>query len=569
MVYVAVAANLLPAALLFYFVHRFGVDVPLFDEWDCFVIPLQRLAQGTLQLSDLFAQQNNHRMLFPRLLTLANAALFHWNRIVEMYVTAVLLTLCAWILFRFVRSYWAHPLTPLLFVPIAWMLFSWRQWENLLWGIGTMFSLLVTGAVLAFCLLHRTRTSDRFASAAAVAAFVASFSQGGGLLVWPIGLAQLLLQRLRGGTDDRPGPGAFAVWTGAATLTGALFFFRYGGLRVPWPTGLAYMTRHPGVAVSYVATMIGSPLSDRNPIAESLGVVVMALGAWAVFRLRRANKELVAAAPLLAFLVLTLLAAVTACDYRMGLGLGQALSSRYCSLTMLGLVALYALLTRFALTERRPATLLASGGMATLLIVGAITNLVAWSRDSTGWFDSFALRAYALRNIDVVSDEAISPFLHPDPEVVRARTPFLRAHGYSLFHQTVPLGLPARYMGRNGGCTIDTINGMKGSIIDVHLRDSRRELQVAGWAVDAAAGQEASRVFVSFDDRIDFPALNGFARPDVASAFRNPNYGASGFISYVRTSLITNGEHALELKIVGHDGASYWTCGASRIHVAE
>lgn len=97
----AVAANLLPAALLFYFVHRFGVDVPFLDEWHAFVIPLQQFDQGTLGFSALLAQHNEHRMVFPRLLTLANATLFHWNRTAEMYVTAALMIFCAGLLFRF------------------------------------------------------------------------------------------------------------------------------------------------------------------------------------------------------------------------------------------------------------------------------------------------------------------------------------------------------------------------------------------------------------------------------------------------------------------------------------
>jgi len=95
LVSLVVVGNILPALLLFYFVHRYGVDLPWWDEWDALLIPLQLFDSGRLTFTALFAQHNEHRMLFPRLITLANAMLFHWNRTAEMYVTVVLLIVCA------------------------------------------------------------------------------------------------------------------------------------------------------------------------------------------------------------------------------------------------------------------------------------------------------------------------------------------------------------------------------------------------------------------------------------------------------------------------------------------
>jgi hypothetical protein len=390
---------------------------------------------------------------------------------------------------------------------------------------------------------------------------MASFSSGGGLFIWPIGLAQLLLQRLYGGPGEKPGPGAFVAWSGAGTLTWALFF---SGYHLP-PAGFAYLLHNPVQTVRYASTMIGSPLSWHQPTAQSLGVILLALGVWAVFRLLRATRDLEAAAPLLALVAFTLLNVVADCSRREGAyGIQMALASRYCSFTMLGLVALYALLVKFTLTERRPAALLVWGGMAAFLASGAMTNFICWREDPAAQarLDGFVLGTYAVRYAGVVSDEAIAPVYPWDPSIVRERTPFLRARGYSLFHQTVPLGLPARYNGNARGCNIEAVNGRTGSVIDVHQGSDHLGLRVTGWAVDAGAKQAPSRAFVSIDGQIDVPALFGPARPDMSR-------GASGFISYVRTSLIPDGEHALELKIVSHDGAGYWTCGASHIRVAE
>lgn len=562
----AVAANLLPAALLFFFVYRFGVDLPMLDEWDALLIPLQRFNQGTLDFSALIAQHNEHRMLFPRLLTLLNASLFAWNRTAEMYVSVALLILCTWFLFRFVRKYWAHPLTPLLFLPIAWTLLGWRQWENLLLGIGTVFTLLAAGAVFAFCLLHRTRGGDRFVYGAAAAAFVASFSSGGGLLIWPIGLAQLALQRRAGKRDGTPGPAAFVVWTAVGIATWSLFFIGYQQRPASWPTGFAYVVQNPLTTLRYVFTMIGGPLSDQQPAAQTLGLIVTCVGAWAFFRLARVKGGLVAAAPLLSLIALTLLTAAIGCDRRMGMGIGQATSSRYCSVTMLALVAVYALCIALALLEKSPVALLASGGMIALLVFGAITSLV--SNYDPARLTYVPLATYAVRYAEVTGDDAVS-WVYPNPDIVRERVGFLRAHGYSLFHKPAPPGLPNRYLGADTGCSIDSINGKGGPVADIQQRKDHGGVRVEGWAVDSSAPQGASQLFVSIDRRIDAPSVYGMARPDVARVFSKPGYASSGFVTYLRTSLLATGEHTLELKIVTHDGAAYHTCGAALLRVGE
>jgi hypothetical protein len=568
---VVIAANFLPAALLFYFIRRYGIDVPFFDEWNGFVIPLERLEQGRLGFFGLFAQHVEHRPFFPRLLTLANATLFHWDRKAEMYVTAALLMLAAWLLYRFVRAYWAHPLTPLLFLPIVWTLLSWRQWQNLLFAFQTCYGLLVAGAVLAFYVLGRARTADRFVSAAAMAAFVASYSTGGGLLIWPLGLAQLLLQRWHGEHDEKPGPGAFLVWAGAGALTWASYFARYHAYPWQYPTGPAYLMRNPLSAARYVATMIGSPLSWDQSTAQSLGIIVMALGALAVvYVLLREPGELAGAAPLLSLMAFALISAVTACNYRMGgEGIAQALASRYCSVTMLGLVSLYALLTRFAVTGNRPAAWLA-GGMAAFLTLGTVTSYLSWRADSDCLWMLHAdtVGTYVLRYPDLMSDEGLR-LLNPDPHIIREGIPFLRAHGYSLFHEAVPPlpSVPSRYDGNSEGCNIEAVSHSRAPVTEIGLRKNSGGVEVEGWALDLAAKTAASRVFVSIDGKIDIPAVPGGDRPDVAEFFKNSNYAQSGFVSFVRTSLFTVGEHTLELKIVDQDGASYRTCGAAHVQV--
>jgi len=434
----ALAGNLTPAALLFWLVHRFGVDLPFWDEWELLSIVIQR-QQGQLNYHNLIALHNEHRIVFPRLITLANASLFHWNRKGEMYVAAALLTFSALLFFRLAQRYWGRARAPLLFIPLAWTLLSWRQWENVLMGMGTVFALATAGAVCTFYLLHRARRIDRFVWGAAASAFVASFSSGGGLLLWPVGLAQLLLQRACGGREDRTRASAFATWTGAGVFTFILYFLHYSEVKQPWPTGLSFLIAHPIALGRFVATMLGSPLTWYQPMAQSLGFLIVLLGAWVVWQCCRSASELMAAAPLLAILAFILLTVLVAADYRLGIGVMQALSSRYTGLTALGLAAFYVLITGFALTRRRPADLIACGALGAFLAAGALTNFVCWREDGgvQSRLDTVARGVWAVRHADVASDEALAPvYVYADH--IRNGVRFLKANGYSLFHENAP-----------------------------------------------------------------------------------------------------------------------------------
>jgi hypothetical protein len=46
-------------------IDRYGVDVPITDQWNGMVPLFEELDAGTLDLGDFYAQHNEHRILFP------------------------------------------------------------------------------------------------------------------------------------------------------------------------------------------------------------------------------------------------------------------------------------------------------------------------------------------------------------------------------------------------------------------------------------------------------------------------------------------------------------------------
>ena len=175
----------LPVLNVVALISRYGVNVPFADEFALAPL-LVKAHQHALTFSDLFAQHNEHRYFFPGLLFIAIAFCAQGNLRAEMFFS-VFLTLLAsanlWLLLRKTTSLSNGPRVTVLFL-FNLLLFSPVQAENWTWGYQLPLFLtnyLFTCAVLAaFSSLNLGR---KFALCAALA-FIATFSFGGGVVLW-------------------------------------------------------------------------------------------------------------------------------------------------------------------------------------------------------------------------------------------------------------------------------------------------------------------------------------------------------------------------------------------------
>src|SRR5215216_4342851 len=184
---------LIPAALPYLYVHTFGVNVVFADAWDM-VLVFRKFFSGRLAFADLYAQHVEHRMFFPRGAELLLGLLTKYNNVAEMYLIVSCFLVTAAMLFLAFRREIGLPL--IFFVPVGLLIFSFRQYENMLFGFQISFAFTQTFGVLALYLLSSSNR-DAFRVHAFVAALgsatVASFSTAQGLLVWPAGFLGLLL----------------------------------------------------------------------------------------------------------------------------------------------------------------------------------------------------------------------------------------------------------------------------------------------------------------------------------------------------------------------------------------
>jgi hypothetical protein len=426
----------LPVAASLCFVGVFGVNVVVGDQWEMAAL-FRKLSAGTLSFWDLWQPHNEHRFLFPRMAMLALGALTGWNNVAEMYLfqaclALTLLVLCLSLSER-VRA------RPLLLVPVALLVFSPRQWSNMLWGYQLTFALTLLFAVLAlFCLQASSRlrlAGNKYRGgiifgAAILCATVASGSSIQGLLVWPAGFLQLLIPL----SSLREKVWVLIAWVGAAVTVWTLYFLGYDarlGSENSEPPVLAFLSQ-PLASVEHVLTLLGSSLLPALFAGVASGALLAALVALTVVLIWRSERphDYAFWLSLLAFSLLVLLA-VTA-----GRGVQDPddalVASRYTTFSLLTVASVYAMLVEFRLARRSH---LASGlllAACAMILFSAPFSYRNALDAATQHREARIEAAEILATYDSRSDQELAD-LNRHPEVVRRNAVALERLDYNVF----------------------------------------------------------------------------------------------------------------------------------------
>jgi hypothetical protein len=560
---------MLPSAALGYFIAVFGVNVVYWDEWD--MVPLlERLNQGRLSFTDLFAQHNEHRAFFPTLLMLVTEKFTGFNTVVEMFLGWFLLTLAAVLL---LYVYWVkshnNPKVLLFFLPASFLLFSFGQYESILWGIASLaIYLLIFAVVATFALLEVGLRSTRSFTVALVAAVVASFSQVNGLFVWPVGLLQILIC----GRGNRR---RALIWVITWLIVTGAYFYGWASQQAIGEPSWSYAFEHPFEGMVYLFSLIGAPFSFDLKTAAAFGLAVFLISA-VVLRQAWRTKMLKAGGVFLSLILFTALSVLASTIGRSGFGVGQALSSRYTPVTSLGIVGLYLLAILVAQKspgkERNGTT--KSGGLIAMnhraagvhallaiFLIGLILSYSGGWQEGANWRSSRELSAYVLKTYRIQSDESIQTYLYIDSVAVREDAEFLEQNGLNVFGEPTIVTSSLTFIGSDTYFCLDTINGQTvsqtASPVIIHP-DLEGTITITGWAVDKQANASARAVFITIDGNLDLPTLYGVDRPDVASALGNPHFEYSGYIATFSSLILPKGQHTISLKIVALNGPYFY-----------
>jgi hypothetical protein len=540
----AVALIVLPVLAAIYYVISFGVNVPFMDEWD--------YVGREMDLRDLFAQHNEHRIPVTRALLLLLDYASGSDSRVPMFVTLAALTGVLAILYQEYRG----TRTPLmLFVPVPWLLFTLRQNENYLWGAQLTIALCALFAVASFRLLRHCESNWPRLAGAVACAVGASLTFANGLLVWPVGLLQLVVQHKRGRHF------ATVAWSSAAVLTMVLYLKGYQK-PAQHPPILAFLS-NPAIAAEYffaslggafATAALGPTLHDKylwQGIAKGAVFLIISTAIlWGHFRGGSPERSPTLGPFLLIFALATSLLLTLG---RSGIGLpGQALSSRYVTLTILGPVGAWLMATEQRHSVRGVAL---CACLLTLGCIGAIVTTREALSEGPAVRDARQNLQYCLLTYEDQPDEALLGLILSAARV-RTVARVLQERRQSVFRGA--LREPNRRLDEPTAYSLDTINNQAVPSTRVVRIDSKGHLLVTGWAVDSRARGTALGVWLSLDGRHGIPTRYGVARPDVANNLHSKSYESSGFSGIIAATSIGSGCHQLTLKIATADGKAFY-----------
>lgn len=233
---------------ILYLIYHYGINVPFWDQWE--LVPLlKKVHTYGLTFSDIWAQHNEHRVFFPRLIMLSLAYLTNWNIMFELYTNLILAALILLILCILLRQTFdkQNSIPAWLFIIFSFLIFSPTQWGNWTWGWQLHIFLSVLASVVAVWAVSKWSGKLRGFIVAMVSAVIASYSFNSGLLTWVIVIMLLMIQKEWHRKH-------IILWMSAFIVTTALYSYEY------WhPPLLSFMNR-PYKYIWYVLACLGSPL---------------------------------------------------------------------------------------------------------------------------------------------------------------------------------------------------------------------------------------------------------------------------------------------------------------------
>lgn len=297
---------------------------PYWDQW--WVV--YQLAKGASprSLTWLWSQQNEHRILIPRLLIALDLYVFG-ARNISLFLLTFVAQLAHWLIFAFAAKRWLTGPRALLWTMqglFGCCLFSYVQIENFVWAFQFSFILAFFLASLAFVsvlLIDEAKRPAVFIALAALTPLLAISSLASGLLIWPTLLLLCWCQRVSRST--------LLVLFAAAAFSYSAYFIGYktpsylsspiAALQSPWKVFRYLLT--------YFGTSWWSLLPHEARVIAFAGIAVF--GSFAVAAIRNRSSIGKMEALLFAEGAYLLSTAFTTALGRVGLGIGQASSSRY------------------------------------------------------------------------------------------------------------------------------------------------------------------------------------------------------------------------------------------------
>jgi len=338
---VPIGIYLITALPILYFILKYGVDIPYWDQWE-YVSFFDHFSKGTLTFKELFAQHNEYRQIVPNLIFVLLGSLTNWNVRYEMIVIFLMASIISFQLLliaekTLIMHNWQKWF---LYLLLNVFIFSPSQFENWLFGVQIVYYLpvlcFVTGLVTAFS----KRKIGFKLLICIVLSVISTLSSANGLLCW------LLIIPILFYTDEntikwKRGV-AFFIWIIAASLSILLYFLDYH--QPDYHKTLLNTNLNFTNVAGYFFNLMGNPLFGNLSINKTISVGVVLTISFAIFLLYlainfRKNELIKKTCPWVLLGVFSLMNGVLITFGRASFGIKQSFASRYITFTLFLLLA--------------------------------------------------------------------------------------------------------------------------------------------------------------------------------------------------------------------------------------
>lgn len=283
------ALSLIPLYFAFVYVQNYGRSFPVNDQWLDSLDIAVAVHDGSLTPSAITGVYYGHRAVFTNLQIVAISALSNWQAQYELYFILFLAVLRLVMIFLIFRAL-APELSAYLLLPFSLLIFASYQYLIWLSGIYSVWHFVsLFGMAAIWVLLHFPLSWKTF-SAALLLAFCATFSQGSGLVVFPILLITLPLYGYRK-------PAHLIAWAAVMIFAIGLYFsgspISVGGETSD--TSANINLREPQIALRFLLAFLGNPFTynlnmDLPVYVGGFGVALLILNMgylWWAYRQTR------------------------------------------------------------------------------------------------------------------------------------------------------------------------------------------------------------------------------------------------------------------------------------------
>lgn len=538
------------------------------------------MQNNTIRISDLFLPTVEHITFFPNILIISLAFLTHYNNIVEMFVVLILLLIVFILIFLYFKNKYGLNKIIIWFLPIPYLIFNLRQYENFLWGWQITFIFPLVFSFISFYLLDFSNKCEKrnsnyyFFIGAILSGTVATFSSAMGMLVWPIGLLQILITKYENKKIKKL---TSIIWSVVGFIEIVFYYLllkinsnpEYGEFNFKV---IFNFLKNPILYLKKFLIIIGNSLfADKsNNVSLLMGVIIVIMLIICVIfikKFKELNKNSFYVS-LLTFSILTIMLIT--------MGREDPIASRYISYSIYITLSLYLIFVNLNLKSKNKYLKIFPIALIAFFIINfplSISEGIIYGQNNKilKLQNAFLLSTYKTQPVDAF--HSICPYCE---DKVEEYAPLLEKLGYNVFYRnlysesnfanlyydnTEPLlqidNVSFFYFLDERIKPYDDTIVEKDNNIFITPYNEEAFLKINGWTVDEKNLKTASAVYLEFDNK-SFPVFYGTERKDIANIYDNKNYKYSGFLRYLSLKEIGEGNHDIFLKIISYDKKKYY-----------